>query len=642
MRTLLTSILVTIAAMATISCMEQDMLDIPAGNVTRIDTLAMTGQKMSMSFEVEKNNRKPLAECTFKAGEPDDINTASSISWNEDMSRVTLEFIVSDQDMTADLKVWNVQNPRQYTISVRHHFLKTPEKVITLSGKEQVFEIPFSTSMKAEEERKLNGLYSITAEAGQDWIEVLSVSQNDRMITVKANRHNDFDFREGQVTINEKDGRFKPLKVTVEQNPVNEQVEGCVYFECMNFRRAVVQAGFDLDADNEISFEEAALIDSLDVSSQKITSMAGVEHMSGLRYLDFSDNEVQQDTYIDLSDPHHKLIDIKCDRDLKIDFTGCPAVIWIDTENLVMPVVYQTQNIVSNRFALGGNIFGESKNYIEVEDDYVSSDFSMNGETVVWQEHTRGKGIRIEWHMIGLADMEYRTDIWRRIADDTVESLFAFEPYRTFRDCFDIVFVKHVAKKRHEEIKSENYHHWQNIYSENGIIKQNIGHASNGNRPNTNYMGYTNFNNSPNIVAHEIGHNLAGLDDEYLDYDYPDTYESEVDTEFIFQQNVSVTDDPNRIPWKRFLLHPDYCSIVGIYEGARWRYGVYKPTNECIMKSNEKFCPVCRYLLFKEIIARSGIMGQMGQYRQSFSDQFNEEEEELLWQAFLEYDKINL
>jgi hypothetical protein len=130
------------------------------------------------------------------------------------------------------------------------------------------------------------------------------------------------------------------------------------------------------------------------------------------------------------------------------------------------------------------------------------------------------------------------------------------------------------------------------------------------------------------VIHHEAGgHGFANLADEYY---YGGTIsQSEKDAivrsyqEYGWYENVDVTSDPQQIKWSSFLSHPLYSSSVGIYEGGEgYTYGVWRPTKEsCMNGMYGDFNAPSRYAIYKRIMKRSGESC-------SLSD-------------FIEYDEIN-
>ncbi len=109
---------------------------------------------------------------------------------------------------------------------------------------------------------------------------------------------------------------------------------------------------------------------------------------------------------------------------------------------------------------------------------------------------------------------------------------------------------------------------------------------------------------TPKVLTHEFGHGFAGLGDEY--------YSSEVAYEEFYPLNVEPW-EPNittRInfdaKWKNLIAksvpiptpnEKRYIGVTGLFEGGGYSAkGIYRPSFDCRMKSNEadSFCEVCQ------------------------------------------------
>jgi hypothetical protein len=96
------------------------------------------------------------------------------------------------------------------------------------------------------------------------------------------------------------------------------------------------------------------------------------------------------------------------------------------------------------------------------------------------------------------------------------------------------------------------------------------------------------------VIAHELGHAIGGLADEYTEFDQ--TYSgAEVNS-----PNVTALTDPGRLPWKALLTAgKEIPSVpgsggVGLFEGAQYvTGGMYRPTEHCMMVGGGRYCPVC-------------------------------------------------
>ncbi|RPJ61499.1 MAG: hypothetical protein EHM23_06690 [Acidobacteria bacterium] len=113
------------------------------------------------------------------------------------------------------------------------------------------------------------------------------------------------------------------------------------------------------------------------------------------------------------------------------------------------------------------------------------------------------------------------------------------------------------------------------------------------------------------VIAHELGHTLAGLGDEYSDAfpNDPEPVREEPNTtretrrEFIKWK--AWIEDSTRIPTPSSAL---YENLVGLFQGARYQQqGWYRPKLRCRMNNwINLFCEVCTEALVKSICLRTG------------------------------------
>jgi hypothetical protein len=96
------------------------------------------------------------------------------------------------------------------------------------------------------------------------------------------------------------------------------------------------------------------------------------------------------------------------------------------------------------------------------------------------------------------------------------------------------------------------------------------------------------------LVAHELGHRIAGLADEYVEY--ADTYTG-IEPSAV---NVTTLTEPDWVPWSSLMTPGSTVPTaaggagVGLFEGAYYRpTGAYRPATACTMASGVRFCPVC-------------------------------------------------
>jgi hypothetical protein len=103
------------------------------------------------------------------------------------------------------------------------------------------------------------------------------------------------------------------------------------------------------------------------------------------------------------------------------------------------------------------------------------------------------------------------------------------------------------------------------------------------------------------VLAHEVGHSLARLADEY-DYEGNQPPCSQLDD--CSEANVTLRTQRDQIKWKDWLeagtpvptpKTEPYFDVIGLFEGARYSpAGVYRPKQSCKMKDlGSEFCSVC-------------------------------------------------
>ena len=113
------------------------------------------------------------------------------------------------------------------------------------------------------------------------------------------------------------------------------------------------------------------------------------------------------------------------------------------------------------------------------------------------------------------------------------------------------------------------------------------------------------------VVTHELGHDLAGLGDEYYSGEtaMQNFYSTEVEP---WEPNLTTLKQFN-LKWKDLVKSttpvpttsgPKYDREIGAFEGAGYaEKGMYRPMEDCSMKSTtyNNFCPVCKRAINKMI-----------------------------------------
>lgn len=422
------------------------------------------------------------------------------------------------------------------------------------------------------------------------------------------------------------------------------------------FQKYLVE-NFDTNNDGEINKNEAPSITSIKAENKGITSLEGISSLEALESLDVSGNALSK---IDLSaDVFWKLKDIDCsDNNItEMDISGCRFFL----ENL--KITGNPKMTLSLLKEQGAREF-EYHYYPTLTyhaDDYQSTDFSKHKTVVTLQEHSVGNGIPILFMGEAYTDRDIESGVYDLRMRQAMEHLFSEEPYKTFRNRFDVKYIILVSQGRTLDGKStalnvipaerttidyDSYlnssetikyelnklaYNQYNVYScvAINIFSQDIGQggvracycstSDNTIERKTRYRGG---------ILHELGgHHIADLGDEYTRKEYATETLKNPPANGLKPQNLSATNDATKVPWSKFLELEDYKDIVGIYEGGYeyYGYGVWRSSENSVMRHDyetTKFNAVCRHIIYKKIMELSG--------------------EEYSWEAFLEYDKKNL
>ena len=244
----------------------------------------------------------------------------------------------------------------------------------------------------------------------------------------------------------------------------------------------------------------------------------------------------------------------------------------------------------------------------------------------------------------------------------SMEEFFAIEPYKSFRNRFNVYAVKAVSKNARigdgcqtalsvrfgngSYVEGNNDKCYEYAMKVPGIKSRDnllVTVLVNSRRHAGTTFMYANgqtcvaylssMDNDPSVfgstLRHEAGgHGFAFLADEYSQYagtppaehiaDYNDAY-----SKYGWYANVDFTNDPQKIRWSAFLADDRYKNEVGIHEGgALYEKGAYRPTPNSMMREDlEYFNAPSRWAIYQQIMKRSG--------------------ENPSFDAFLSYDAVN-
>ena len=267
-------------------------------------------------------------------------------------------------------------------------------------------------------------------------------------------------------------------------------------------------------------------------------------------------------------------------------------------------------------------------------DYYISTDYSQDGVSVTLQSASEGNGINIVLLGDGYSDRQIADGTYKRDMEFAYSNLFTEEPYRSYKNLFNVSYVNAVSATEGFEHGNtalscgfgEGTYVYGNddkcfAYAQNVVASQKMNETLvvvvlNSDRyAGTCFMyypgGYSNDYGSGPAVAyfpkgtdesvfaqllhHEAcGHGFAKLADEYS-YEYMGEVPAEEVTGTKDQQanwgwwkNVDFTDDKALVRWAKFLSDARYqYDGLGVFEGGMTYWsGVWRPTENSIMRHN--------------------------------------------------------
>ena len=299
----------------------------------------------------------------------------------------------------------------------------------------------------------------------------------------------------------------------------------------------------------------------------------------------------------------------------------------------------------------------------EIPDSYNSKDYSKDGEVTTLQKAKVGKGINIVFMGDAYTDKDMgKNGLYEKLMKEAMEEFFAIEPYKTFRDRFNVYAVKVVSKNgsigseyttalgtyfgNGAKIGGDNDKCFEYALKVPGITsKENLlvcVMANSRRQSGTTYMfestqsgiAYTSTLGNDrvyfgSVLRHEAGgHGFGFLADEYAERKEQAPQEhinhyNDVFNKYGWFSNVDFTNDPSKIRWSYFLSDERYKNEVDIIEGgATYEKGAWRPSMNSMMRENmEYFNAPSRWAIYKRIMELSG--------------------EGASFEKFLEYDAIN-
>lgn len=268
-----------------------------------------------------------------------------------------------------------------------------------------------------------------------------------------------------------------------------------------------------------------------------------------------------------------------------------------------------------------------------VHDWYESTDYSADGTVIELQKATKGNGIDIVLMGDAYSDRLLADGTYDATMRKVMDVFFTQEPYKTFRDYFNVYDVRAVSKNEVYESGARTalgtgfgegtytygndnscFNYAQKALSDNRMDNALIITICNIERyAGTCFMYYSGYQNDygvgaavayfplgtdeemfAGLIHHEAGgHGFSKLLDEYAYEDYgaiPQNEKKNIIEQFGYGwgKNIDFTGNPDDVKWCKFLSDERYkYDGLGVFEGgATYWTGVWRPTEYSLMRYN--------------------------------------------------------
>ena len=262
-------------------------------------------------------------------------------------------------------------------------------------------------------------------------------------------------------------------------------------------------------------------------------------------------------------------------------------------------------------------------------DYYISSDYSSDGIVTALQQSTTGAGLDLILMGDAFSDCQIADGTYAAVMQKAVDAFFSEEPYKSMKDRFNVYTVNVVSATEGYEHSGQalstghgdgSYVYGNDAkvieYAKKAVSEDRLDdavvivmmnedayagtcvmyHLNSGNYGRGLSIAYfptsSDTDTFNGLVTHEAGgHGFAKLADEYY---YPGTSPSDEDIKgysgdhkYGWWQNLDFTPNKDEVLWSQFIYDDRYSNEnIGVFEGALFENGAYKPTENSIMRYN--------------------------------------------------------
>lgn len=267
---------------------------------------------------------------------------------------------------------------------------------------------------------------------------------------------------------------------------------------------------------------------------------------------------------------------------------------------------------------------------------YTSTDYSHDGMVEKRLEATIGQGIDLVFVGEGFTDKDIAGGVFNCQIDNAINQFFAYEPFTSLRDRFNIYIVEAVSPNKEffgnathaidEDISKalEYASKVPDLIPNRPMHVVVVYNNSSGGRSYCTMMEDNSFvcfamDGVSNVLNHEAGgHGIGKLFDEYVETEnegdwtnMPEEQKTEMEnmwTTLGWGANVDWRSNPAEVKWAKFINDERYADEkIGVYEGSYlYQYGAYRPTENSMMRYNDMpFNAPSREEIYKRVMKES-------------------------------------
>ena len=311
-------------------------------------------------------------------------------------------------------------------------------------------------------------------------------------------------------------------------------------------------------------------------------------------------------------------------------FHSYPALTLVDENGTVVFYDFHYEPGVASRNLMN---FLDANLELTNPDIYESIDYGADGVVETLQTAVIGNGIDVVLMGDAYSDRLIADGTYRSVMENTMEQFFSEEPYKSFREYFNVYMVNVVSPNEVYGTDSRTaLSTWfgdgtsvggddQTVFSYalNAISEDRMDEALIVVMMNRDYYAGTcwmyypesgDYGNGVSVayfptssdeatfrglILHEAGgHGFAKLADEYAYEEYGQVPSEEITNcqnlwDFGWYPNIDFTSDPALVNWSEFIADARYqYDGLGVFEGGYTYWtGVWRPTENSIMRYNE-------------------------------------------------------